>query len=313
MKKNIKNIIIIIIFIYLLVNVLMNKELVFDSFKQSTNILINNLAPSLFPMFIISEILINYNFGTYLTIILGKFINKYLKISSNCFLLLILSILSGFPSNAKNIRTMYENKEINKEEASLLLTFTHFSNPLFILGVITSFLNNNQTLSIIILISHYFPNFIILILMRKKLTINNSNIKPNYKLNFPKVLMSAISNSVSTLLMILGTLSFFLILSEILINSLNVNTATKLIIKATLEVTQGLSYLSSLNINNIYKVILSSMFLSFGGFCIHFQIISQINDTDISYSPFFIFRVFHMILSGIISFIIYTLYFSLFT
>ena len=80
MKKNIKNIIIIIFFIYLLANVLMNKELVFDSFKQSTNILINNLAPSLFPMFIISEILINYNFGTYLTIILGKFINKYLKI-----------------------------------------------------------------------------------------------------------------------------------------------------------------------------------------------------------------------------------------
>lgn len=311
MKKNIKNILIIAFFLYLLINIIANKEIVLTALSQSTNIWLSTLAPSLFPMFIISEILINYNLGTYLTIIFGNFISKHLKISSSYFLLLILSILSGFPSSAKNIRVMYNNQEITNKEASLLLTFTHFSNPLFIISAITSFLNNNQTLSIIILLSHYIPNFIILLLVRNKL--ENNKIKQKLlKPSFPKTLMSSINNAISTLLMILGALSFFLILSEIIISNIPLNNATKLLIKATLEVTGGLAYLTTLNISPLYKVILSSMFLSFGGFCIHFQIISQINDTDISYKPFLKARIFHMLASGILAFIIYTLYFSLF-
>ena len=81
------------------------------------------------------------------------------------------------------------------------------------------------------------------------------------------------------------------------------------ILKAELPPKQKIS----LNINDIYLAILASMFLSFGGFCIHFQVISVINDTDIKYSNFFIARIFHMIISGILAYLIYYLYFGLFT
>lgn len=310
MKQKIINIFMIIILLYLLFNIITDKTLIYNTIKYSTNIWFNNLVPSLFPMFIISELLIKYNFGYYITAYLNKYLNKILGISGNNILLLILAILSGFPSSAKNIKTMYNNNEIDENEASILLTFTHFSNPIFIISTITSFLNNNITLSIIILISHYLGNFIILLFVRKKL--NNKQIIFNKSIYLSSVLITSINNAINTLLLILGTITFFSLITNIITSNLNLSIQTNLLIKGLLEITQGLEMLGHLNINNIYKVIIASMFLSFGGFCIHLQVISQIIDTKISYQKFLVARIFHSIISGIIAFITYSLYFSLF-
>ena len=76
-------------------------------------------------------------------------------------------------------------------------------------------------------------------------------------------------------------------------------------IKGILEITMGIKYLSILNIPNIYKTIIISMFLSFGGLSIHIQVLSFLIDTNISYKEFFYARIYHSILSGIISYILY--------
>ena len=51
--------------------------------------------------------------------------------------ILILSIISGFPSNARNTRTLYDKGLITLDEANHILIFSHFSNPLFILTTIS--------------------------------------------------------------------------------------------------------------------------------------------------------------------------------
>jgi len=77
-------------------------------------------------------------------------------------------MLSGFPSNARNTKTLYDKKMITKEEASHILMFTHFSNPLFILSTLAIFFLHNKKLGIIILLSHYLSNIIIGIILRPK-------------------------------------------------------------------------------------------------------------------------------------------------
>ncbi len=306
MKRNILNIIILVFFIYLLISVFLNKELVYTSFNTGIDIWLNILAPSLFPMFIISEILINYDICKYI-----GYLFKIIKINPNIIMVIILSMLGGFPSSARFIKILYENKKIDSKSASLLLCCTHFSNPLFILGAVTSFLKGNMTLSIIILLSHYIPNFIILYFVSEKITIKNP-IDTNNN-SFSKILMTSIKNALSSLLMILGTISFFLILTNLIINNINLNIRGTLLIKGILEVTSSLEYLSMLSLSSLSKVIIISSFLSFGGLCIHAQIISTLEDTDISYTPFLISRIIHALLSIILSIIIYLIYFSLFT
>lgn len=44
-----------------------------------------------------------------------------------------------FPSNAKYTKELYLEGSINEHEASKILMFTHFSNPLFLLGTLFIF------------------------------------------------------------------------------------------------------------------------------------------------------------------------------
>lgn len=307
MKNKIINTVVIISCIIVLTEVLLNKTLVFNTISYSLNIWLSSIIPSLFPFFILSDILINYNITNYIPKTIKKIFTKLFNVSDNIITVFFLSIISGFPSSARNIRLMYEKKLITKEEASHSLIFTHFSNPLFILGTLSIFFLKNETLGIIILISHYLSNIILGIITRNYNTISNINytLTTNKSQNFPSIMIKAIKNSIDTLLTILGTLTCFLVLSSIIINRLNLNPYNSTLLKGILEITMGLKSLSLLNINDIYKVVISSMFISFGGLSVHMQILSFLIDTDISYKPFFISRIFHSILSGILSYILY--------
>ena len=109
--------------------------------------------------------------------------------------------------------------------------------------------------------------------------------------------------------MIHGTLTCFLIVSTLIINRLNTDLYTASIIRGILEMTMGLKSISTLIIPDIYKVVISCMFISFGGFAVHLQVISQLVDSDISYKPFFIARVFHSIISGFICYMLFLVFF----
>ena len=309
MKKYI-NSLIIIITLFFLIELFINKSLVFNTISFSLDIWVNNLIPSLFPMFILSDILITYNFVKYIP---KWFINMFsylFNIKKDCVLIFFLSMLSGFPSNAKNIRKLYDMNIITSKEASHMLMFTHFSNPLFILGTLAIFFLNNKKLGIIILLSHYLSNFIIGFMFRKLNTISNStNNEQEKNLHFGPVFVNAIKSSIDTLLLILGTLTCFLIMASLIINRFDLNSYNTLLIKSILEITMGLKELSSFNFSDLTKVILSSCILSFGGLSVHMQVISQLIGTDISYKYFFIGRVFQVVISLFLSYIIYFLYF----
>ena len=73
--------------------------------------------------------------------------------------------------------------------------------------------------------------------------------------------------------------------------------------------TMGIKELSLFPIPDIYKIVITTMFLSFGGLSVHLQVLSQIVDTGISYLLFFLARVIHALLSGIIVYVLYLVVF----
>lgn len=307
--KKYSNFLIVIITLFFLIEIFTNKNLIFNTISFSLDIWVNNLIPSLFPMFILSDILITYNFVKYIPKWFINIFSYLFNIKKECTLVFFLSMLSGFPTNAKNIRKLYDMNIINGREASHMLMFTHFSNPLFILGTLSIFFLNNKKLGIIILLSHYLSNFIIGVIVRKLNNISNNTInEKEKKLYFGPVFVNAIKSSVDTLLLILGTLTCFLIISSIIINRFDLNSYNSLLIKSILEITMGLKELSLFSFSNLTKVILSSCILSFGGLSVHMQVISQLIDTDISYKSFFIGRILQVFISLILSYFIYQLY-----
>lgn len=305
MKTKYKNIIIIICSLFFLVNLIIYRNLVFDTVGFSLNIWITSLLPALFPFFIVSDILINYDVIKYFPKVIRNSIKYLFNVSDNGLVIILLSMLSGFPSNARNIKNMYLDKKITKEEGEHLLYFTHFSNPMFILGTIPLILNSNK-ISKYILISHYLANIILGICLRKYNRVNDSNTS-NYKEdkhNFGLVLTTSIRKSLDSVLGILGTLTVFLIISTLLINFFNLDNTSSLLIKSILELTSGLKELGSYNLLDKHLLIISSCILSFGGLSVHMQVINELIDTDINYKNYFIGRILQVVLSLGISYLI---------
>lgn len=282
---------------------LIEKELVYSSITYALNIWVNNLIPALFPFFIISDILINYNITKYIPKKIIKICKWLWKITDNMLSILLLSVISGFPSNARNTRILYDKGLISLDEANHILIFSHFSNPIFILTTVGVFFLGNEKAGIILLISHYLSNFILGIICRRMFRHNNmDSLSSQGDIYFGHVLVRAIKKAIDTLLLICGIVTIFLMLASILVNTFNFGLYNSMLVKGLLEITIGIEAVSKLQISLIHKMVIASCFLAFGGVSVHLQVISQLVDTKINYHYFFLGRIWQMILAGVITY-----------
>ena len=310
MKNKYKNLLIIIILLFIFFEILFNKLIIINTVMESLNIWVKAIIPSLFPFFVISDLLITYNFIDYIPNKIKKYICRLLNISDSALSILILSMVSGFPSNGRNTHNLYNKGKISKEEASYILMYTHFSSPVFILTTCSLIYLRSEKLGIILLLSHYLSNIIIGILFRNinNPSLDNFTIKEHKSQNFTINLIKSIRSSIDSLLLILGILTVFLIISSLIINIIHSNLYTSAIIRSILEMTLGLKYIASLNISMMHKVILFSAILSFGGLSVHMQVMAQIVEDKISCKYYLIGRIFQVLFSIILSFIFYKIF-----
>lgn len=326
MKKTINTILILAILIFIAIEILTDSKSVLEAVSFSFNIWKDNVFPSLFPFFVLSELLINYGFIDLIGEIFKPFMNKIFKTKGVGAFALIMSLISGFPSSAKYIRELYKQELINENEATKLLMFTHFSNPLFILGTISLLFLNNKEVGLLILICHYLGNLIIGIIFRnyfpssdkkqkvsiKKVINKISEQRTRNKKSFGEIITNALLNSINTLILILGVVTMFLVITTIIDNNININSFHQSILNGIIEMTQGLKYVSLEPIPLKLKCTISTMIISFGGLSVHMQIISILSDTKIKYFPFLTARILHAVISSLLIFFSFDMWMNLF-
>lgn len=302
--KEIKKIILILILLLFLLQILIYSSDVIKSVRFAFDIWKNNVFPSLFPFFVLSEILIKLGFVE-ITGKLFKPIMKHLfKTSGESAFIFIMSIISGNPGNAKYTRELYDQGLIDKNEASKMLMFTHFCNPLFILGTIGMTFFTNYKIGVTLLISHYLGNIVIGICIRNK--FKSTGIYKNNKKristpeNIGTIITNSLFNSINTLLLILGAISICLVLTTVISKNFEFTPLIQNIINGLVEMTQGVKYVSLANLDIKTKEILCVIFLSFGGLSIHLQVISMISGSEIKYLPFLLARICHAFISVLI-------------
>lgn len=318
MKKILESICIVGILLFFGIEILIGSATVLESVSFALNVWQTNIFPSLFPFFVLSEFLIQYGFVELVSELFRNVMQRLFRINGYASFVFIMSIISGFPSSAKYTRGLYLEGHLNKDEASKLLTFTHFSNPLFILGTVSLLFLKNKEVGVLILLCHYIVNIVIGLLFRnyapspykytktsiKKAILMMHKKRMENSSSLGEVISTAVVNSIQTLLLILGTVTLFLIITTILDNNLSLNAYYQAILNGMIEMTQGLKYVSLLEIPLKLKSVLTVMILSFGGFSVHIQMFSILSDTEIRYLPFLTARLLHAALSGLI------LYFS---
>lgn len=310
MNKKKTNIIMICLLLTIIFYMITASSKVIESVSFSISIWKDNLFPTLFPFFVFSNMLLNYGFIDIIGNILSYPMNKFYHLPGECGFVLAASLISGFPSGAKYTTDLVEKKVINEKQAERLLTFTHYSNPLFILGMIGSILLNNQKIAILILIAHILSGLLVGYIFRDKSSntkaMNNSKIKNNKP--FGQLLTESIISSLNTMFLLLGIVTIFLIVSTIINEIITLPPLASTIISGILEMTQGVKLVAELNTLELIKVILITGIISFGGLSVHTQVIGIISDKKIRYKYFLYARIIHSILAITFVSILYFLF-----
>ena len=289
MKKSYQSNLILIFLITILTLYIVNSNIITVGILNYTELFITKLFPTSFLLFTFSSLLINYQ--------LIETITNITKKNSATLYITIMSMISGFPSGPKYTKELYDKTYISKETANYLLTYTHFPNPHFILGPVSTLLN--ITLATKLLLSIIISNFITAIFFHKKTP--EIALPKNKSLPFSKILNNAIISSLKTLILIYGTSLFFYLISLIINNYISLSPLPYVITNAIFDLTRGI-FSTSIISSEILKSILILIFISFGSLSIHIQIKSILSDT-LNYKYFLLGRLISTII-GIITFLI---------
>ncbi len=286
--------------------------------------------PSLLPFFIVSEFLIGFGVVSFLGSLLEPLMRPLFQVPGVGGFVWAMGLASGYPAGAKLTARLRQENKLTVVEAERLVSFTNSSNPLFIFGAIAVGFFHNPALGIILALSHYLGNFCVGLLMRFHGKENKSAPKKDKKNKLSirtalymlhqerlrdgrpigKLIGDAVHSSVATLLMIGGFIILFSVLNRLL-SLLEITTFLSLFVSLILaffqipkdlsipflsglfEITLGSQMASQTNAILFHQVIITSFILAFSGFSVQAQVASILAETDISFKPFFIARIFH--------------------
>lgn len=321
-RKNILNIIFVGFTIFL---VLFSNSCLIAA-KNSLKLWANNVVPSLFPFFIATELLSYTNLCNKLSKFFSKIITPFFKVPGCGAYAFILGLISGYPIGAKIVAELRNSKSCSQTEGSRLLAFTNNSGPLFIIGTVGITLFRNTTIGILLLITHFLSavtvGFILKFFDKTTTQLNKdyhnifSNTSTNYKISdMGEILRTSIVHSIKNVLVIGGFIVLFAVIVSILESShildivlyifnpifklFNIDISyLKGIIIGLLELTNGLSIISSIPAKNIsLNIVLCAFLLGFGGISVLFQVLSIISKSDLSIKPY----IYGKLLQGVIA------------
>ena len=110
------------------------------------------------------------------------------------------------------------------------------------------------------------------------------------------------------LLFMLGSITIFQIISQIITTNFPLNKLSQVLITGLLDLTSGISLVPTLNLNKILSAKIMLFFITFGSFSVHIQVINAIRKTDLSYMSFLIGRI----MQSFIAIFLFTLFQSLY-
>ncbi len=295
------------------------------------NIWGNVVFPSLFPFFVVSEIMIGLGVVSFIGVLFEPFMRPLFRVPGVGGFVFSMGIASGFPAGAKFTARLKQEKQLTAIEAERLVSFTNSSNPLFMGGAIAVGFFHNASLAFLIMASHYLGNLFVGITMRfhggkEELHVNKQSPEPmSLKSAFSKMhhkrmsdnrtigklLGDSVNSAIQTLLIIGG----FIILFSVLNNVLNLVNVTQFIaffigvvfsifsmpfelsvpfFSGLLEITNGAQLISETNDASLFhQMLIVSFILGFNGFSIQAQVASFLAQARIRFWPYFVARVLH--------------------
>lgn len=294
------------------VGLLTQSEAVSQGIQSGLKICAGVLIPSLFPFMVLSGFLSLTNAAGILSIPLTPLTTRVFKLPKELGAVVLLSLIGGYPVGAKSISMLLSQGKITKKTAERMLCFCVNSGPSFLITAVGTGMLANKKAGVILFCTQTATTLLIgmIVSLRAKVPpVENTSIRMKGDEAFVTAVSSASSSMLamcSFAVLFSGILSFISASGIIwrVSQTFGITEAfAKTIISGVLEVTSGCANASQLN--GIAAYVMVSAVVSLGGLSVLFQIMSCFRENPISFRPLISARIFHMILSIIISIPVY--------
>lgn len=331
-----KAVIVLIIFFSLI----MFPQQVFEASLRGLNTWWTIVFPALLPFFIMSEILVAFGIVQFLGVLLEPVMRPVFRLPGTGAFVLAVGYTSGAPISSILTADLRKKHLLTRNEAERIICFTNNASPLFMFGAVAVGMFKIPEIGIIIAISHYSANILLGLSLRfwipRKYDMHYNSQNLGFKMAFKALLESQIYNkkplgkilgdAVKTSVQNLTQIGGFIILFSVIIELLTIFNVIKLIsicltfflsplmldlqlakgiVSGFVEMTIGSKLIAESSSPLHLKVAAVSLILGWSGLSIHAQAISMLATTDIRFYPFIIARLFHGIISAIITLFIY--------
>ncbi|WP_035453713.1 sporulation integral membrane protein YlbJ [Alicyclobacillus herbarius] len=295
--------------------------------------------PSLLPFFILSELMLGLGIVRGFGVLLEPLMRPLFSVPGVGAFALSMGLAAGYPMDAVVTARFRETGMCTQVEGERLLAFTNTADPLFMFGAVAVGMFKSPELGALLAVAHYVSSFLVGVsfklwgrrgeTIRTEATRGRGNIllrayremmkaREEDGRTFGKLLGTAVTESIQTLLMICGFIVFFAVLIEIL----NLSGLMRIIgwpiafvyqlfgldpslvgptMAGLLEIDIGTAQTAAASAPMLQKFALVSAIIAWSGLAVHAQVASVLTQTDIRMTPYFLARFLHAALAAVLT------------
>ncbi|MBQ1264395.1 MAG: sporulation protein [Oscillospiraceae bacterium] len=266
------------------------------------------LLPSLFPFFVCTNLLCALGLTAKLSKLMRPLMQPLFRVGGNGAGALIMGLIGGYPAGAQNVASLYESKQISKDEAAQLLKFCCACGPAFLIGVVGTQLCSNAKTGLILYLIHLIGAILTGIFLRPQSSISakipseKATSVPSFSAAFTKSVQKAGASALQVCMFVVT----FRVLSELLLYLLP--NALDLPVAGILELSTGIAHLADAPLPQTATLTLASFFAGFGGFGVYAQTAALLTDAGLPIHGYLSAKLLHGSICAGITFVVFSLF-----
>ena len=280
---------------------------------QALNLCIHVLLPSLFPFFVLSSMLVSSGVVQRLSPVLEKPFQRLFGLPGCFSAALFLGAVGGYPVGARTAARLYQQGLCNRESAEKALRFCSNAGPAFLIGAVGSGLLDNPRIGVQLYVIHLVSALLIgLFHPSIKDVVKSVNCTANAreKRKGFTLFLQAVTDSLSIFWNVCAFVLFFAVISCLLQQLPLVSVLQRLpgggslwygLLSGALELTSGTSCLANAGLPSSQLLPALSFLCGWGGFSVHFQTISIVQEADLSCRQYLKGKLLHGLLAALLT------------
>lgn len=273
--------------------------------RQGLSLCANTLAPSLFPFFVLSNLLTSLGLPDLLGQRLEPLARRLFRVSGCGTQAFFLGISGGYPLGASVTAELRRNRQISQGEAQQLLAFCNNSGPAFILGAVGGVFDSPRA-GILLYATHVLAALCVGLVFRRE--SDNAPGKPPppppvpVPVSFGQAFPVAVSRALNTTVTVCGYVVLFSALLNLFELPAGFSPLTKAMLAGFLELGSGIAALRGLSLTPLHLAA-AAFLLGWGGVSVHLQTLGITADTDIKCARHLLGRALCGVFAGIFTYV----------